>query len=208
MAWEYRHGKTKKYFYKSRKVNGKVKKEYYGCGRTAELFAAADAERKFRLEQARMGRERLDELDRQITEFCQVVDGIAIGFLVSQGYYRHKGNFLDWRKRKRRGFKQFMELQISEESRMTLNTDKMTTGELRENLQQLVHQGETGDTNAIMALQPVVTDVAIYDHTADLGKEVKANLTFYMSDLVPFPYHRSRPYLDCRSVRPLYFDPL
>jgi hypothetical protein len=33
-----------------------------------------------------------------------------------------------------------------------------------------------------MALQPVVTDVAIYDHTADLGKEVKSNLTFYMAN--------------------------
>ena len=86
MAWEYRHGKTKKYFYKSRKVNGKVVKNYYGCGRTAELFAIADAERKFRLEQARIERERLDELDRHIAEFCQAVDGIAIGFLVSRGY--------------------------------------------------------------------------------------------------------------------------
>jgi hypothetical protein len=65
MAWEYRHGKTKKYYYKSRKVNGKVKKTYYGSGITAELFAYLDAERKFRLEQARIERERLDELDRQ-----------------------------------------------------------------------------------------------------------------------------------------------
>jgi len=136
MAWEYRHGKAKKYYYKSRKVNGKVVKDYYGCGLTAELFAALDAERKLIRDQARLECERQDELDRQITEFCQAVDGIAIGLLVSRGYYRHKGNHSDWRKR--RDFKQLVDLQILEEIRMTLNTDGIDMKDIQENLQQLV----------------------------------------------------------------------
>jgi hypothetical protein len=180
MAWEYRHGKTKKYYYKSRKVNGKVVKNYYGCGRTAELFAIADAERKFIREQARIERERLDELDRQITEFCQVVDGIALGLLVSRGYYRHKGNHLDWRKR--RDFMECMDLRILEETKMTLNTDGIDINDVRDNLQQLVQRGETGDANAVLALQPVVQDVAIYEHAIDMGKEVKSRLTQYMAN--------------------------
>ena len=64
----------------------------------------------------------------------------------------------------------------------TLNTEGIDMKDVHENLQQLIQQGETGDANAIMALRPVVTDVAIYEHAIDLGKEVKSNLTFYMSN--------------------------
>jgi len=65
---------------------------------------------------------------------------------------------------------------------MTLNTEGIDINDVRDQLSQLVQRGETGDASAVMALQPVVTDVAIYDHTADLGKEVKSNLTFYMAN--------------------------
>ena len=65
---------------------------------------------------------------------------------------------------------------------MTLNTEGIDINDVRDQLSQLVQRGETGDASAVMALQPVVTDVAIYDPTADLGKEVKANLTFYMAN--------------------------
>ena len=178
MSWEYRHGKTKKYYYKSRRVNGKVIKEYYGSGIYAELIAATDSERKFQLEQARIERQRQDEIDRQVAEFCTVVNLTVSGFLVSQGYYRHKGNRAHWRKRRR--FKDYMDLQFLEEIKMDLNTEQ-NIDEVRENLQQFLQQGETGDTNAIKALQPVVQNVAIYEHAIDLGREVKSNLTFYMA---------------------------
>ena len=181
MAWEYRHGRTKKYFYKSRKINGRVIKEYYGCGLTAQLFAALDAERKWQREQARIERERLDEIDKQITEFCQVVDDIAVGFLVCRGYYRHKGNRSDWRKR--RNFMDRIDLRIFEDKEMTtLNTEGIDMKDIRENLQSLVQQGEAGDTSAIMALRPVVQGVAVYEHAVDMGKEVKSRLTHYMAN--------------------------
>ena len=181
MAWEYRHGKTRQYFYKSRKINGRVIKEYYGCGLTAELFSTLDAERKWQREQARIDRERLASIDRQMDEFCQVVDDIAVGFLVSQGFYRHKGNRSHWRKR--RNFTDYIDLRIFEDKEMTtLHTEGIDMKDAHENLQQLVQQGESGDANAIMALRPVVQDVAIYDHAIDLGKEVKANLTFYVAN--------------------------
>ena len=65
---------------------------------------------------------------------------------------------------------------------MTPNTEGIDINAMRDNLQQLVQRGEKNDASAIKALQPVVTDMAIYDHTADLGKEVKSNLTFYMAN--------------------------
>ena len=180
MAWEYRHGKTRQYFYKSRKVNGKVVKDYYGCGLTAELFSALDAERKWQREQARIQRERLASIDRQVDEFCQFVDGIATGFLVSQGFYRHKGNRSHWRKR--RGFQHIENLYTSQETNMTEPTNRIDMNNVCDQLSQLVQQGETGDANAIMALRPVVSDLAIYEHAIDMGKEVKDNLTFYMAN--------------------------
>ena len=180
MGWEYRHGKTRQYFYKSYKINGKVKKTYYGCGEIAELFSALDAERKWQREQARIERERLASIDRQVDEFSTLVDGIAVGFLVCRGYYRHKGNRSDWRKR--RNFTDYIDLRIFEDKSMTtLNTKGIDMKDIHENLQQFVQQGENGDANAIMALQPIVRDVAVYEHVIDLGKEVKSRLTNYVA---------------------------
>ena len=180
MAWEYRHGKTRQYFYKSRKINGKVVKDYYGRGLIAEIFSALDAERKWQREQARIARERQDEIDRQVDEFCRAVDGMATGFLVSQGFYRHKGNRSHWRKR--RGFQHIKNLQIDEEMKMNTNPNRNDVNEMHGQLSQLVQQGESGEANAIMALRPVVQDVALYEHAIDLGKEVKSALTFYMAN--------------------------
>jgi hypothetical protein len=42
--------------------------------------------------------------------------------------------------------------QILEEIRMTLNTDGIDINDVRDNLQQLVQRGETGDASAVMAL--------------------------------------------------------
>ena len=177
MSWEIRNGH--RYYYKSYKINGKVKKAYYGSGLTAVLFSALDAERKWQREQARIERKRQNEIDRQVDEYSQFVDGIATGFLVSQGLYRHKGNRSHWRKR--RGFQYIENLHILEERKMTQNTEGIDMNNVRDQLSQLVQQGEAGDANAIMSLQPVVKDVAIYEHAADLGKEVKSRLTNYMA---------------------------
>ena len=178
MSWESRNGH--RYYYKSYKVNGKVKKSYYGRGLTAVLFSALDAERKWQREQARIERERLASIDRQVDEFCQFVDDIAVGFMVSQGFYRHKGDQSHWRKR--REFTHITDLYIEEDANMKTTTNRIDVNEVRDQLSQLVQQGESGDANAIMALRPAIKDVAIYEYTADLGKEVKSRLTHYMAN--------------------------
>jgi hypothetical protein len=55
MAFEVRHGK--RYFYHSKRVDGKVKKTYYGCGLLAEMYAEAFEAIK---EKRQFNRERLN----------------------------------------------------------------------------------------------------------------------------------------------------
>src|SRR5918997_5575536 len=99
MAWEKReHGGP--YYTRSRKVNGRVVREYVGGGLLGEFAARMDAEDRQRREEEaaawREERERLDELAGLVDEFCQEVETIARAALLAAGFRRH--NRGEWRK--------------------------------------------------------------------------------------------------------------
>lgn len=101
MGWEVRRGK--RYYYRSRRENGRVVKEYFGCGPEAEEAARQDAEaaaEKFRRQ------ERSFKLAQEVEEFARLddymqflCDAAVAKALGPAGYHKVRGR---WRKKYRK----------------------------------------------------------------------------------------------------------
>lgn len=103
MAWEERE-RGGRYYTRSRKVDGRVIREYIGAGPIAELIAQRDeAERERREEEARAWREEredLDALDAQTREIDDLAELLARTALLAAGYRQHERG--EWRKPRER----------------------------------------------------------------------------------------------------------
>lgn len=99
MAWETRSGGGR-YYTRSRRVNGRVVREYVGCGEKGELAAHADAEQRAEREVERAliraDRARAQAIDAKLTALHQAVEILTRGILLASGFERHKRQ---WRKR-------------------------------------------------------------------------------------------------------------
>lgn len=99
MGWEtHTYGR---YYYKKRRINGRVVSEYVGTGELAGLVAKLneiDQQRRL-LEQAQRREElaELTRLDSQVDDFCATVKEIVKAVLLATGHHQHKRQ---WRKRK------------------------------------------------------------------------------------------------------------
>src|SRR3954453_13747051 len=100
MGWEERERGSQLYYTRSRKVNGRVVREYVGGGPVGALAALVDAEERRQCEEARaawMGeRERLEELAGLVDEFCEDVETVVRSALLVAGFKRHKRG--QWRR--------------------------------------------------------------------------------------------------------------
>jgi len=96
MAWE------RGYYYRARKVRGRVVREYVGRGLIGELAAMIDADRRADREarQAAMKAEKaaIADLERQVVEVCARTDLIVRAALKAAGYRQHKRG--EWRKKR------------------------------------------------------------------------------------------------------------
>ena len=90
MSWETRSGRGR-YYTRSRKVAGRVRREYVGSGLLAELAAAEDALH-------REARERLEALDAPLLALDALTGALYRAALVAAGYRQHKRG--EWRKRR------------------------------------------------------------------------------------------------------------
>ena len=90
------------YYTRSRKVDGRVVREYVGGGILGELAARTDAEeRRQREDDAaawREERERLEKLASLLDGFCEDVDTVTRAVMIAAGFRRHKRG--EWRKRR------------------------------------------------------------------------------------------------------------
>jgi hypothetical protein len=93
MSWETRG--RHRYYYRSRRVGGRVVREYLGTGDRAAEAAAADAERR-RHEEA--DRAAVAALDAAADELDALADLIARAALLAAGYHQHARG--PWRKRR------------------------------------------------------------------------------------------------------------
>jgi hypothetical protein len=96
MAWE------RGYYYRVRKVNGRVVREYIGTGRVAELIAQMDAikreKRKLHALALQGEKAKLAALDADIDAVSKNADLVARAALLAAGLHQHKRG--EWRKRR------------------------------------------------------------------------------------------------------------
>jgi hypothetical protein len=100
MGWE-RQGR---YYYRVRKVGGRVVRQYVGTGRVAELAAQLDAiEREKRAAERaaeRAKRAELQALDAPLNELNDLAELVAHAALLAAGFRQHHRG--EWRKRRGR----------------------------------------------------------------------------------------------------------
>jgi len=98
MGWEARNGRGR-YYTRSRRVGGRVVREYAGSGFLAQLAAALDAEERAERAARRAAfdaeRARLASLDGPAAALCGTADVLAAGALLLAGYRRHHRG--EWR---------------------------------------------------------------------------------------------------------------
>ena len=101
MGWEKRQ-RGGLYYTRSKKIDGRVFREYVGTGPLAELAALADVEERqhregktaaWRAEQAHM-----EALEACIEELCEAAEILGHAALYAAGYHRH--NRGEWRRRR------------------------------------------------------------------------------------------------------------
>jgi hypothetical protein len=96
MGWE-----KGKYYSRSRRVDGRVVREYVGCGQIAEIAARVDAiereERTTQRELESLQREESRKFDRTFSDLCRIVNLVQEAALLCQGIHCHRG---EWRKRR------------------------------------------------------------------------------------------------------------
>jgi hypothetical protein len=91
-----------RYYTRSRKVNGRVVREYIGSGEVAEMVARADALERGCREAAqaarRAQRAELEALDAPLKELNDLADLVARAALVAAGFRQHHRG--EWRKQR------------------------------------------------------------------------------------------------------------
>jgi len=101
MSWERRRNGTR-YYYRARKIGGRVVKEYLGTGSEAERAATQDAsERSVRAAASiarRTTRAELHSVEAPLDAFTVALDSLTSAGLLLAGYYRHHGG--EWRGRR------------------------------------------------------------------------------------------------------------
>jgi len=97
MGWE-----RGRYYTRSRKVNGRVVREYVGAGLGGILAAQLDAEereqRAVDREAARVAEEEMTALDQPLVELNALADRLIRAALLIAGYQQHKRG--EWRKKR------------------------------------------------------------------------------------------------------------
>jgi hypothetical protein len=100
MSWEHRKG-HRRYYTRSRRMGGRIVREYLGCGQFAELTARSDEHaREVRTIAAKEEAERRFEtiaLSAELDRICQLSDCLSRAVLLAAGYHEHRGN---WRRRR------------------------------------------------------------------------------------------------------------
>ena len=101
MAWEKRK-RGGSYYARSRKVNGRVVREYIGGGILGHIAALQDAqERRRREEEAALWKEerdRLDALMAPVDQLCEVAEILSRATLLAAGFRRHQRG--EWRRKR------------------------------------------------------------------------------------------------------------
>lgn len=93
-----------RYYTRSRKVQGRVVREYVGTGRVADLAARSDAlareRRRLDILEVRDEIARLKALEGELESLVEAADLAARSALLAAGFHQHKRG--EWRRRRER----------------------------------------------------------------------------------------------------------
>ncbi|MCK4849724.1 MAG: hypothetical protein KAT11_00160 [Phycisphaerae bacterium] len=95
MGWETRGNRS--YYYRKRRVGGRVVSEYVGGGLLGVLAEQLDAEQRAETQAKRQEIQRFDSDDREIIRLCKQLSDAAARMLEAAGFHKHKGQ---WRKQR------------------------------------------------------------------------------------------------------------
>jgi hypothetical protein len=87
-----------RYYTRSRKVNGRVVRQYVGTGEAAEQAARLDAITRQEREARRAARAELAALDAALDDLAEQTDLLTRAVLAAAGYRRHHRG--EWRKKR------------------------------------------------------------------------------------------------------------
>jgi hypothetical protein len=136
MAWE------RGYYYRSRKINGRVEREYIGTGPMAELAALEDEIRRQAEERRRIELEslavRLDQLDARVGRHDAAIELLVWSAMVVCGCRRHRRQ---WRRRKTMA------------NEMVPAGSKAVAPPTRQQVTEAIGKAEKGDRKALRLLQ-------------------------------------------------------
>ena len=100
MAWETRKGRGS-YYTRSRRVNGRVVREYVGTGEAGELAAHLDAEARAKREAEREALRTEQSRARRVSDALAGLEALAreaiADTLHAEGFHQHKGQ---WRRKR------------------------------------------------------------------------------------------------------------
>ena len=103
MAWETRNGRGR-YYTRSRRVNGRVARQYIGAGIAGELAAREDAERRAKRDKQRAAwitqKTELLAIEDLLDAYSGTLFGLTGAVLLHAGFHRHHRG--EWRKRRDR----------------------------------------------------------------------------------------------------------
>ena len=98
MAWEYR-GNNGPYYTRSKKIGGRVVRQYVGGGTVGQLASATDArlraEREAQAADWQAEKARLEALEADVAALWEGADIMARATLLASGYHQHDRG--EWR---------------------------------------------------------------------------------------------------------------
>jgi hypothetical protein len=101
MGWEKRE-RGGLYYTRSKKVDGRVIREYVGGGTLGHLTALQDAQERLRREEEaaswKQERERLEALVAPVEDLCEATEILYRAALLSAGFRRHQRG--EWRRKR------------------------------------------------------------------------------------------------------------
>lgn len=146
MAWEVRN--KIRVYYRSVKVAGKVRKEYWGSGPDAAFVAALDAEaraRRAKLATAfRTETDRVRGADADAARFAKIVSDVSRAALTAAGFHQHARG--TWRRRRH------MDVQNQNESELK-DENASPSGGGSDKLRDLLTRAVRGDLTTLPGLR-------------------------------------------------------
>ena len=154
MAWEHRG--HQQFYYKSRRVNGRVIKKYYGTGPRAQEAYLTDKQRQELRDQERATRKLIEALDSQTDTLNCITRTLVKAHLLLAGYHQHHRG--DWRKRS----KQIITQQEGDSMITTLTVQEIPS---IDDLEPLIQKAMTGDEASLIAIR------TFFDQTPTIWQE-------------------------------------